>query len=96
MLFNVAAFALLPLVLSAPLLAPSTNTTTTGKYVVVLKPSKISALSLLSLVLKGPLKDILQQHTYELGDFKGFSATLTATQVKTLKALDLVRILQKQ
>jgi hypothetical protein len=90
MFFNVAALSLLPLALGAPLLAPRTGTTVPGKYLVVLKPSKASTAGIMSSLSEGALAGVTQHHTYELGDFKGFAATLTDAQVEALKADDQV------
>jgi hypothetical protein len=96
MIFNVANLALLPLALSAPLLAPRTSTIIPGKYLVVLKSSKASTSGIISGLTEGPLKKIVHHHTYELGAFKGFAATLTDAEVKTLKADNQVRVLKSQ
>jgi hypothetical protein len=86
MFFNVAALGLLPLAFGAPLLTPRDGTTIPSKYLVVLKPTQISTAGIMSNLAGGAMAGVVRHHTYELGDFKGFSATLTDAQVAALKA----------
>jgi hypothetical protein len=95
MFFNVAAlaaFTLLPLALSAPVVTPRTDIIPANKYLVVLKPSRIPLLNIVTSLLTGLLSEIVQDHVYDLGDFKGFSALLTDAQVELMNAFDQVRI----
>jgi hypothetical protein len=96
MFFNVAALSLLPLALGAPLLAPRTSTTIPGKYLVVLKPTEASTAGVMSTLPQKAMAGIIHHHTYELGEFKGFAATLTEEQVEALKADDRVRFSENQ
>jgi hypothetical protein len=94
MFFNVAALGLLPLALGAPLLTPRGGTTIPGKYLVVLK-SETKTAGIMSSLAGGALAGITQHHTYDLGDFKGFSASLTDAQVEALQADNQVRLLRR-
>ncbi|KAF2674996.1 subtilisin-like protein [Microthyrium microscopicum] len=66
--------------------APVANTTqATSKYIVVLKPEH--SIQSLGISKRGSLFESVDPfHTYDLGDFKGFAASLTATQVTGIKA----------
>jgi len=87
---NLAAFGLLPLALGAPVVTPRSRTTIPGKYLVVLKSETASA-GIMSSLAGGAVSGIPQHHVYELGQFKGFAASLTAAQVNALKADSQVR-----
>jgi hypothetical protein len=91
MFFNLATLGLLPLALGAPLLTPRDGTAIPGKYVVVLKPNAARVSGVLSNLAAGAVGQIQHEHVYELGNFKGFSASLTDAQVTALKADSQVR-----
>lgn len=91
MFFNLATLGLLPLALGAPLLTPRDGTVIPGKYLVVLKPNSAKVSGILSNLAAGAVGQIEQKHVYELGSFKGFSASLSDAQVTALKADPQVR-----
>ncbi|KAF2423643.1 subtilisin-like protein [Tothia fuscella] len=96
MLFNLATVGLLPFALGAPLLEQRDGQTIPGKYLVVLKPGSVASRSpgILSNLANGAIANVHQDHTYSVGDFKGFAASLTDVQVEALKADSQVAYLE--
>jgi subtilisin family serine protease len=79
------ALAALPFAFAAPAQNKPAGLQVAGKYIVVLNPE--SNIRTLGLGKRGSIFETIQAlHTYQLGTFKGFSASLTAEQVTDLKA----------
>ena len=75
MFSKLAALSLLPLAFAAP--TPSDAPT---KYMVVMKPG-VHTTNVMS-----NLENVQVSHNYDIGNFKGFAADLTAAHVAALRA----------
>jgi subtilisin family serine protease len=79
---SIFALAALPFAFAAPV---QDATQATAKYIVVLKPE--SSIQSLNLLKRGSLfESVSPFHTYEMGSFKGFAASMTANQLKDMRA----------
>ena len=75
MFSKLAALSLFPLAFAAP-----TSNGGATKYMVVMKPG-VHTASVMS-----NLDNVAVSHNYDIGDFKGFAADLTAAHVDALRA----------
>jgi subtilisin family serine protease len=79
------ALAALPFAFAAPTQNKPAGLQVADKYIVVLKPA--SSIQALNLGKRGSIFETLEAiHSWHLGSFKGFSASLTADQLTELRA----------
>lgn len=90
------AVATLPLVLAAPLLDRRNTNVVPGKYIVVMKKGGVQAASSFNTLAGGAIKNVNIDHKYNIGTFKGFSATLSDAQLNALQADKNVGSLQQK
>jgi Peptidase inhibitor I9 len=80
------AVATLPLVLAAPLLGRRNANVVPGKYIVVMKDGGVHSASTFYTLAGGAIENVNIEHNYDIGTFKGFSASLSDAQLNALQA----------
>lgn len=87
MISIISALALLPFAFGAPLLEQRNGAAIPGKYFVILKPETGAVTaSIMSDLAGGALAGVNREHTYNIGSFNGFAASLTNEQITALKS----------